>query len=571
MQGKRRYCEEQLNVAPMAPLEPQYDHGVLAGLRAGALFIPRPVLGVEHENNLAARLPSWETQMPDAVGVRACLQAAAALGAKPARGRFSRCDIGPCERGRLVLPGPGGLPVHCYDDLSKFELAFGEFTSAKKLLAVEEALVPTLRQIVANADEALARQYGAGTHLLLHRSGGDGKTTCASVHLNIPWADAVARATYRSLEAFDHLQETLVRLLALMTSVAATGMPGDEGMLSDPRSHSFGHIVGQSTLEPNRAMQFDRLDGRPDEGYERDGCGRNMGMCVAWGQSQAGNFISLALNQLETLRLHLAVAGFYDSPRILEPDDNLLTLAEELGRNRKRAAELLRRAMDDYAAFVSFLTGEVGHRVLEELVPDYQEALRLADTVLTALQQDDQDTLVRTTDYGKKMLLVDEYLSSRGGTWRDNLQAIRNICFIFASPQEISPYYSYFRSEGLEMPILGDEEIRRAGPDPETRSVCFSEIVCRFWEDPLLEFVEFDWDRLVLRRSSTSSGGWVPKIQTEERIVALPASIGHHAAALGNLFDTHIHSLDDLFELLGASPSETTSPAVTNPVGSPTS
>ncbi len=212
-------------------------------------------------------------------------------------------------------------------------MAFGEFTSAKGLLAVEEALVPVLREIVARAERILREYYRIDTRLLLHRSGGDGQSTCAAVHLNIPWADSVSHATQVSLEAFDYLQETLARQLAVMTSIAAIGMPGEEGMLSDPRGASFGHIVGWSTLEPHRAMQFNRLQGRSDEGYEREGCGRNMGMCATWGQSQAGNLISLVLNQLDAICLHLAVVGRYAPARLLKPDDNLLTLAAELGTN----------------------------------------------------------------------------------------------------------------------------------------------------------------------------------------------------------------------------------------------
>jgi hypothetical protein len=346
--------------------------------------------------------------------------------------------------------------------------------------------------------------------------------------------------------------------MAIMTSVAAVGMPGDDGMLSDPRSRSFRHIVGCSTLEPSRAMQFNRLQARSGEGYERQGCGRNMGMCAAWGQSQAANLISLVLNQLETLRLHLAVAGLYAPPRLVHADDNLLTLAAELATNRRRAMELQRRALDDYARFTSFLAAEVGPEVLQELVPDVEEALRLADTVLTAMEHGDQDTVVRHTDYGKKMLLVDEYLSGRAGGWRDNLTGIRNICFAFASPQALSPYYSHFRSKGLEALVLADEDVRAAGPDPCTRSYFFSRIVRDFWEDPLREFLEFDWDRLVLRQSSTWSGGWVPKIHTRENTIRLAGSVGHNAPAVANVFDTQISSLEDVFDIFGAAqPAET--------------
>ncbi len=128
--------------------------------------------------------------------------------------------------------------------------------------------------------------------------------------------------------------------------------------------------------------------------------------------------------------------------------------------------ELQRQALDDYLNFTSFLTAEVGQEVVRELVPDYEEALRLADTVLTAMEQDDQDTVIRTTDYGKKMLLVERYLSGRQGSWRENLDGIRNICFAFASPQEISPYYNYFRSQGLETLVLDNEDLRAPGRTP---------------------------------------------------------------------------------------------------------
>jgi hypothetical protein len=562
MPEKRNYRDERLNVSPSAHLVPTRENGVLTGLGLGRLVVPRPVLGLEHENNFAARLPQWERQTADTVCVQACLQAAASLGARKARGRFSRCDCGPCDRGRLIHSGPNGLPIHLYDDLSKLEVVFGEFTSARRVLAVEEALLPFLRKMIARAAQILTERYGVDLHLMLHRSGGDGNSTCAAVHLNIPWADAVAHAAYISLEAFDHLQESLVRQVALMTSVAAVGMPGEEGMLSDPRSMRFGHIVGWSTLEPHRAMQFNRLQGRHDEGYERQGCGRNMGMCVTWGQSQVGNLISLTLHQLEAICLHLAVAGRYARAKLLRLDDNLLTLAAELGTNRIRAIQLQRQALDDYLDFTAFLTAEVGREVVQELVPDHEEGLWLADKVLTALEQNDEDTIVRTTDYGKKMLLAERYLSGRQGSWRDNLDGIRNICFAFASPQEISPYYNYFRPQGLEMLLLEEEGVRDAGPDPCTRSYFFSRVVRDFWDDPLLEFVEFDWHRLVLRQSSTSSGGWLPRIQTDERTILLPASVGHNAAAVAELFDTQINSLEDVFEIFGTTqPAEAPMPA----------
>jgi hypothetical protein len=149
------------------------------------------------------------------------------------------------------------------------------------------------------------------------------------------------------------------------------------------------------------------------------------------------------------------------------------------------------------------------------------------------------------------MLLVDKYLSGREGSWRENLSGIRNICFAFASPQAISPYYSHFRSQGLEALVLSDEDVRDAGPDPCTRSYFFARVVRDYWEDPLQEFLEFDWDRLVLRQLSTWSGGWVPKIQTRERTILLAGSVGHNAPAVADIFDTRINSLDDVFEIFG--------------------
>ena len=104
----------------------------------GSLQIPRPVVGVEHEHNIAARLPSWERRMPDAACIDVLLHAVKQMGGRPARGRFSRSDYDPCDRGRFVLPGPSGLLVHIYDDLCKLEVSLGEFTSARGLLAVEQ-------------------------------------------------------------------------------------------------------------------------------------------------------------------------------------------------------------------------------------------------------------------------------------------------------------------------------------------------------------------------------------------------------------------------------------------------
>jgi hypothetical protein len=514
-------------------------------------------LGAEHEHNIAVRLPDHVRGAPDDIGIDALLRAAAECGARPAKGVFSSGDFGRCDRNRLVFPGPRGMPIHFYDDLSKFEQACGEFTAAKQLLAVREALLPSVRLIIARANELLEEELVANLQLLVHLSGGDGDTTCATLHLNIPWANEVAHAAYVSLEAFDHLQETLARQLAIMTSVAATGMPAEHQMLAEPRSTSFSRIIGLSTLEPNRAMQYNRLQGRADEGYEYEGCGRNMQMVAAWGQSQVGNFLTATLNQLETLRLHLVLPGLYRNSRLLHGGDNLLTLASGLATDRKRAAELMRRTLDDYHRFTAFLVSELGESVMEELVPDYREALAWTDTVLTAIEGDDQDTLIKTTDYGKKEFLIDRFLSGRAGGWATNLLGIRNICFVFASPQEISPYFGYFRRNDLEEPILSAADVEEAGPDPQTRSYFFAEIVRRFWQDPLIDLVEFDWDRLMLRQSRVVSGGWVPSIDLQEMSVLMPRSVGHHRSAAGPIFDRCIHSLRDVFDVFGSSPQPT--------------
>ena len=557
MAAKRTYRNDSLNPRPSDRLEPVRVEGVLAGVAMGQLLIPRPVFGAEHEHNIAVRLPPHVRGAPDDIGIDALLRAAAECGARSARGAKSSSDLGRCDRNRLVFPGPQGMPIHLYDDLSKLEQVFGELTSSRRLLAVREALLPAVRQIIARANERLEEELGADPQLLVHLSGGDGDSTCATLHLNIPWADEVAHAAYVSLEAFHHLQETLARQLAIMTSVAATGMPGGHQMLAEPRSTSFSRIIGLSTLEPNRAMQYNRLQGRAEEGYEREGCGRNMQMVAAWGQSQVGNFLMATLSQLETLRLHLVVTGLYSSCCLLHDGDNLLTLAARLAIDRKRAAELMRRTLDDYHQFTALLVSELGESVIEELVPDYREALSRTDTVLTAIEGDDQDTLIKTTDYGKKEFLVDQFLADRAGGWESNLPGIRNICFAFASPQEISPYFGYFRRNGLEQWILSEADVDEAGPDPLTRSYFFAEVVRRFWQDPLIDLVEFDWDRLTLRQSHVVSGGWVPRIDLKETSVLVPQSVGHHREATGPIFDRHIHSLQDVFDVFGTSPQPT--------------
>ena len=94
-----------------------------------------------------------------------------------------------------------------------------------------------------------------------------------------------------------------------------------------------------------------------------------------------------------------------------------------------------------------------------------------------------------------------------------------------------------------------DGDLDQAGPDPATRSYFFTQIANRFWEDPALDDVTFDWNRLVRRRRRTLCGGWVPNIRVEEQIIEVPTPHGHNQAAVGRLFDTRIASVDELFEV----------------------
>ena len=170
--------------------------------------------------------------------------------------------------------------------------------------------------------------------------------------------------------------------------------------------------------------------------------------------------------------------------------------------------------------------------MVAELVPDHQEALALAEGVLSAFERSDVDALVRTTDFAKKQVLIDTLLSGRSGTWRDNLTAILNVCFLFASPQEVSPYYSHFRRQGLETEVLRAEDLERAGPDPATRGYFFAQVAKRFWDDPELDDVAFQWHRLVRRRRRTLCGGWVPNVGVDEQRIEVPASLGHSQAVV---------------------------------------
>ena len=127
----------------------------------------------------------------------------------------------------------------------------------------------------------------------------------------------------------------------------------------------------------------------------------------------------------------------------------------------------------------------------------------------------------------------------------------------------MSPYFSYFRARGLETRVVGDEEVASAGPDPLTRSYFFAQVAKRFWQDPLMDDVAWDWDRLCLRNATAQSGGWVPRIDVREMTISLPSSIGHNAPALGNLFDTRIRTLVDVFEVFGTTAPRPSTASVT--------
>ena len=233
----RNYADPGLNLGTGDSLSPVIENGILAGIQAGPCFIPRPVVGVEHEYNIALNLPRDERRRPDAVGIDALLAATRQLGGFPARGKLSASTNTLCDRDRLVLPVCDAL-IHAYCDLDKFEISLGEFTSARGLLAFEEKMIPTLREIIACAEAKLAEDHDQ-SHMLVHLSGGDGDSTCAALHLNIPWTVSVSHACYVSMEAYSFLQETLLRQLAVITTLAATGMPGREHLLANSRATVF--------------------------------------------------------------------------------------------------------------------------------------------------------------------------------------------------------------------------------------------------------------------------------------------------------------------------------------------
>jgi hypothetical protein len=228
----------------------------------------------------------------------------------------------------------------------------------------------------------------------------------------------------------------------------------------------------------------------------------------------------------------------------------------------RRGAELHRQALDECHRFVAWLTREVGEDVVRQLVPDIHEALVWDDRVLTAIEQGDRDTLERTTDFGKKLYLAEKVLSVRDGTWEENLTAIRNVCFAFASPQGLSPYHNYFVPKGLEQRVVSDEEVRDAGPDPLTRSYFFAAVIRKFWqdEDSGLDHVSWDWHRLSRRWTAKRSGGWIPDLRCYEQTIELPSSMGHNQAAVDAVL-SRIRSLDDLFEVFGTSQDDRSSAA----------
>jgi len=549
------YRAEMLNRSPGDRIAPVFSlQKVLKGISAGRIFVPRPVVGLEHEYNIAAVLGARGYRKPDDICIDYLLAAAAKLGALSAHGRYAggyRETV--FDRGRRIMRGPGGLPVHLYDDSSKLEVSFGEFTSARAVIAFDRALVSALREIIEEAGRLLREEYDRDPRLLVHLSGGDGSTTCAPLHLNIPWSGEVAHAAYVSREAFAELLELLLCQLTIATTVGATGMPGESGMATDSRCSTFSRLTGCSTLEPDRPMQFERLVARSHEGFESNGAGRNMQMVANWGHSEVQRFLILVLNQIETMRFHLVVAGFYESPPLLASSDNLLDLARRFASGIACGAQMHRRALDERHRFVHWLSRELGQEVVDQLVPGVGEALAWDDHVLTAIERNDTSTLIRTTDFGKKTFLAEKVLRAQGGSWEENLAAIRNVCFAFASPQALSPYFTYFVPNELETRVVGDQDVRDAGPDPLTRGWFLAAVANRWWDDPEagLDRVAWDWDGISRRWTTTRAGGWIPDLGYHAQTIELPGSLDHNRAASGEILDT-IRSLDELFDVFGS-------------------
>ena len=107
------------------------------------------------------------------------------------------------------------------------------------------------------------------------------------------------------------------------------------------------------------------------------------------------------------------------------------------------------------------------------------------------------------------------------------------------------------------MTLLDEDDRGGAGPDPETRGWFLGQVLKRFSDDPLIYNIEWDWDRLTLRRIVPLCGGWIPKIHCDERTILLPASVGHNAATIGDAMEG-IGSLTELFEAFGTAASPRT-------------
>jgi len=541
--GVNTYANEKLAVGECASLEPVFENDVLTGLILGRVQIPRPLLGLEHEFNIAARLALKHAGGVDSYAIGALLEATDQLGGQLARSTHTRQVDTVFDRGRRIKL-VAGLPVHFYDDCSKFEVAFGVFTDAKKVIAFECQLAKTLREIAAVANGILTDRHGVEPQLMIHLSGGDGISTCASLHLNIPWYDPVAEAAYETFEAFPQLCEHLARQVVCAASVGANGWPSVLGWRTNSRAEAFDRIVGPSTVRPSRAMQFTRLTSRSSEGYDRPEVGRNMAMCYVWGQSQVANFLTLVLAQIEAVRFHLAVCGWHSSPVILEGTTNPLTLVRTLGSNPQAAGALMLTVLDDYWHFCERLENEIGAHVVAQLVPHYAEALKLGEKVARAIVTDDTDVLIRCIDRVKKEFLLTEVLGERWRThWRECFTQIRNLCFAFSSPQAMSPYYDFFLARGIEQKIVDEAEIDLAGPDELTRSWFFAEVARRFWDDPAMQFVSWDWDNIRLTSVVPISAGWIPQFASVDKKLDLSNPFSHNAV-------THRHAVENVRNLV---------------------
>lgn len=84
------YRDEMLNRRPADRIAPVLSlQKVLKGISAGRIFVPRPVVGLEHEYNIAAVLGARGYRKPDDICIDYLLAAAVKRGALSAYGRYA--------------------------------------------------------------------------------------------------------------------------------------------------------------------------------------------------------------------------------------------------------------------------------------------------------------------------------------------------------------------------------------------------------------------------------------------------------------------------------------------------